>query len=122
MRPKRALICTVVLCSTLLSAESKMRLTAPQARDHVGEEAVVCGMVASTHYESSSRGRPTLLNLDDPYPSQTFAIVIWGQNRSKFGDPEATYRNKKVCVRGRIQSPKGVPEIIARSPAQIQVQ
>ena len=36
-----------------------------------------------------------------------------------FGTPEETYRNKSICVTGRIQSYRGEPEIIASDPAQL---
>lgn len=94
-------------------------LTAAQAKGHVGERATVCGAVASTRYAEKTKGQPTFLNLDDPYPNQIFTIVIWGSDRPKFGEPETKYRNKDVCVSGTIASYRGVPEIAAREPNQI---
>jgi micrococcal nuclease len=81
--------------------------------------ATVCGKVVSTHYAASSRSRPTFLNLDEPYPRQIFTIVIWGSDRPKFGEPEAKYRDKSVCVTGKIKEYRGVPEVVASEPAQI---
>jgi hypothetical protein len=83
------------------SAQVKV-LTAAQAKDHIGEQATVCGKVASTRYAATTRGKPTFLNLDKPYPSQEFTLLIWGENRAKFGSPEEKYRDKQVCVTGRI--------------------
>ncbi len=100
-------------------AASTHPLTAEQARDHAGQTATVCGNVASTRYAASSRGRPTFLNLDKPYPNQIFTIVIWGENRSKFGTPETAYEDKGICVTGKITEYRGIPEIVARSPKQI---
>lgn len=37
----------------------------------------MCGVVASTKHVSTSKGRPTFLNLDKPYPDQPFTVVIW---------------------------------------------
>lgn len=96
-------------------------LTAAQAKDHVGERATVCGVVASTRFADRSRGEPTFLNLDEPYPNQVFTIVIWGSDRPKFGQPEVKYRDKDVCVKGEITSYRGVPEIAAHEPNQIEV-
>lgn len=78
--------------------------------------------VVSTHFAERSRSRPTFLNLDEPYPKQIFTIVIWGSDRAKFGDPVAKYRDKKVCVTGKITSYRGAPEIAAYSPSQIEIQ
>ena len=98
------------------------RLTAAQAKDHVGERATVCGKVVDGHYAGRSRGQPTFLNLDKPYPNQVFTIVIWGSDRPKFGDPERKYNGKEVCVRGRITSYRGVPETTAHDPSQIEIE
>jgi hypothetical protein len=59
------------------------------------------------------------LDLDKPYPGQLFTVLIWGENRAKFGTPEETYRNKNICVTGRIESYRGEPEIITSDPAQL---
>lgn len=97
-------------------------ITASEAKNHIGETATVCGEVASTKYAASSRGQPTFINLDKPYPNQIFTILIWGSDRPKFGRPEETYRGKSICVTGKIKEYRGVPEIIAYEPAQIKVQ
>jgi hypothetical protein len=100
----------------------RCNLAATEAKDHIGERAVVCGKVAGTRYASRSKAQPTFLNLDQPYPKQVFAIVIWGSNRPKFGEPESTYQDKKVCVTGKITNYRGVPEIAASDPGQIEIQ
>jgi len=96
-------------------------LTAAEAKNHVGETATVCGKVVSTRFAGQSRGEPTFLNLDEPYPKQIFTIVIWGNDRPKFGDAEAKYRDKQVCVTGKITSYRAVPEIAANDPSQIEI-
>jgi DNA/RNA endonuclease YhcR with UshA esterase domain len=112
---------TIGLLYTILAFGAERTLTAEQARDHIGEHATVCGTVASARYASSSRGQPTFLNLDKPYPEQLFTVIIWGQNRAKFGAPETDLRGKRICVSGLIESYRGVPEIEARQPSQITV-
>jgi len=109
-----------ILWATLVSAQNS--ITAAEAKNHIGEKATVCGQVASTHYAATSRGNPTFINLDKPYPDQIFTVLIWGSDRPKFGDPEGMYRRKHICVTGKISDYKGVPEIIAYEPSQIKVQ
>jgi hypothetical protein len=70
------------------------RITAAEAKDHVGERAVVCGKVISARYASKSKGEPTFLNLDQPHPKQAFTILIWGSDRPKFGEPESKYQDQ----------------------------
>jgi hypothetical protein len=113
-----ALFCLAI--SFAVHAQNR-HLTAAEAKDHVGEKATVCGKVVSTRYAERSRGQPTFLNLDKPYPNQIFTIVIWGSDRGKFGDPEAKYRDKDVCATGEITSYRGVPEIAAHEPSQIEI-
>ena len=111
------LICTVLV----LPVQAQKKLTAAEAKDHIGETATVCGNVVSTRYASSTKGQPTFLNLDKPYPNQVFTIVIWGSNRSKFGTPETDYKGKRVCVTGQITDYRGMAEIVATHPKQISI-
>ena len=104
------------------SVAAQKKWTAAEAKDHVGETATVCGHVVSTRYAASTKGQPTFLNLDKPYPNQVFTAVIWGSNRSKFGKPEDDYKEKRVCVTGRIAEYRGKPEIVVDNPGQIAVE
>jgi len=106
------------LCNPLIP---QIRISPMDAEKHIGEQATVCGNVASATFASSTRGQPTFLNLEKPYPSQIFTVVIWGRNRSQFGNPETTYKSKNICVTGRIEDYKGVPEIEVREPGQMKL-
>ena len=78
----------VYFFSSLLAfstAAQTNKITAAEAKDHVGETRTVCGKVVSTHYAAKSNGEPTFLNLDEPYPKEVFTILIWGSDRAKFG-------------------------------------
>jgi len=93
------------------------KLTTREAKNHIGHQATVCGRVANWRHESS-RGNPTFLDLDKPYPNQPFSVVIWAKNRARFRDPEE-YRNRNICVTGRIGSHRGQPEMIISNPTQL---
>jgi len=121
MRKRTVAILTLALLLFVAGACTPKVLTAAQAKDHVGETATVCGKGVSARYSDKSRGQPTFLNLDRPYPNHIFTIVIWGSDRSKFNTPEDAYRDKQICVTGKFESYQGVPQIIARDPGQIQV-
>jgi micrococcal nuclease len=115
----------LMLCFTpcrIAQAQTEHHLTAAEAKNHVGETATVCGRVASAHFAEKTKGLPTFLNLDRAYPNQIFTVVIWGADRLKFGNPESTYRNKNVCVSGKITSHRDVPEIVITTPGQIRIQ
>lgn len=111
----------VFVALVLTPAFAQEPITAAEARNHVGENATVCGGVASTHYAARSRGNPTFINLDRPYPAEIFTLLIWDTDRAKFGNPEERYRNARICVTGQISEYRGVPQIVAHSPSQIKV-
>jgi len=77
-------------------AQNDHQIPASQTGQHVGEMATVCGYVASSRYLSTSRSKPTFLNLDKPYPNQDFTVVIWSEDREKFGEPESKYLHKNI--------------------------
>jgi hypothetical protein len=104
-----------------LHAQAK-KLTTAEAKDHSGDRATVCGKIVSTHYAKSSKGEPTFLNLDEPYPREVFTILIWGSDREKFGVPEDEYKDLRVCVTGKITSYRGRPKIVATERGQIDIQ
>lgn len=113
------LIAIGLLGANISALGQAKKLTTAEAKNHIGEQATVCGKVASGRYAATTRGKPTFLDLDKPYPGQLFTVLIWGEKRAKFGTPEETYHNKNVCVTGRIQSYRGEPEIVASDPAQL---
>lgn len=123
MKSLKLIFCAILFAhlSTGLAFAQK-HLTTSEAKEHLGEIATVCGAVLGTHFASSSNKQPTFLNLDKPYPDPIFTIVIWGSDRSKFGNPETKYANKRVCVTGNIKEYRGAPEVIAEEPSQIEIQ
>ena len=120
MSQRSGLFLLAVILLSLSPALAQKTLTATEAKQHIGEQATVCGKVVSTRYAEASRGSPTFLNFDQPYPNQIFTVLIWGSDRSKFGEPETSYRGKRICVAGKLSSFKGVPEV-ASEPAQIKM-
>ncbi len=98
-----------------LSYSPAVALTPRQAARKVGRTKTVCGKVASTKYARYSSGGPTFLNLGRAYPNEIFTIVIWREYRSLYPRaPHKMFRNKTVCVRGRISRYAGTPQIEAR--------
>jgi hypothetical protein len=117
---KIAVILVIVVAGATLGF-AQNSISAAEAKNHIGERATVCGQVASTHYAARSRRNPTFINLDKPYPNEVFILLIWGNDRSKFGDPESIYRSKQICVTGKISDYKGIPEIVAYETNQITI-
>lgn len=128
MRPslrtvRNALFVAMLLLLAVSVYGAGRTIAAKEAANHVGKHGTVCGTVASARFASRSRGQPTFLNLDRPYPNHIFTIVIWGSDRLKFNDaPETHYQQKAVCVTGTINAYRGRPQIIAKNPDQIRLQ
>jgi hypothetical protein len=92
-------------------------LTTAQAKAHEGENGTVCGVIAGERTASSSRGAPTFINLDSPYPKQVFTILVWGNDRKNIGEFPST--GSRVCATGLIKDYGGVPEIEVKSKEQL---
>jgi hypothetical protein len=118
---KITILLPLVLALASLAGAADKTLTAGEAKDHVGEHATVCGQVAGVHTATSSKGSPTFVNLDKPYPNQLFTILIWGEDLAKFNPKPDTWDGKRVCATGTITSYRGSPEIVAKSQEQITV-
>src|ERR1700694_5806168 len=54
------------------------RIAAGEAAQHVGEEAMVCGLVASARYAANAAGKPTFPDFGGAFPREGFSVVIWG--------------------------------------------
>ena len=93
-----------------------LKIEAAAARDNVGKQATVTGKVA----EVSKREKLVRLNLDKPYPKETFTAVIFVANTNHFGDFE-TLKGKSVEISGKIADYRGHPQIILTSTNQLKV-
>ena len=124
MRMKLILIFVMFMGTSTAFAtrQEERKIPSSQAGQHIGEHGTVCGTVASSRYVSNSRGRPTFLNFGKPYPQEEFTVVIWSDDRPKFGRPEEIYLHKNICVTGDITSYRRTPQIIAHNPEQIRTQ
>jgi hypothetical protein len=92
-------------------------ITASQAKAHEGENATVCGTVASEHTAMRSRGEPTFIDLGSAYPNQVFTILVWGDDRANVG--ALPRKGAHACATGLIKDYRGVPEIVVRSGEQV---
>ncbi len=89
--------------------------------DYVNQFVTVQGTIVLTHYAEDSKGQPTFLNFHDPYEDY-FTCVIWGDDRPEFPlHPEEYYLDKRIRVRGVIETYEGSPDMILHEPSQIQV-
>lgn len=89
-------------------AVSQVALTTTEAAQHVGENRTVCGVIVNTHVAESSRGTPTFIDIDQPWPNQIFDLVIWGDHKADIGPFP---KSGRICASGKISLYHGHPEI-----------
>jgi uncharacterized protein YgiM (DUF1202 family) len=116
----------IVISLTIISLAniSAQRVTLDEVKNHVGTgtPVTVCGKVYGGKYLESAVNTPTLLDVGANYPNQLLTLVIFGENLSAFPkSPETYFLNKDVCVTGQVIDYNGKPEIVLRSPEQIQL-
>jgi len=91
-------------------------ISAAQAREHDGETATVCGVAQNEHTASTTRGKPTFIDLDSSFPYQIFSILVWDEDRANVG--ELPRVGAHVCVTGVINYYHGVPRINVKNASQ----
>ena len=117
MKTPQILILTCLILTIPSVSARAQSISAADAKNHVGEHAKVCGKVAGERTATASRGQPTFINLDVPYPNQIFTVLIWGDDLSSVG--ELPRVGAQLCASGTIQDYKGVPEIVVRNSEQV---
>jgi hypothetical protein len=120
----------VMICMTGLSlfasAQSAPPRVAPaDAKNHIGETVIICGKVVDTKiskYGIAGRGKPVVFDLDQPEPNPVFYFVAFG---AQPGGPEEAvnaYKDKSICVTGKITATNGTPYIMAADRTQVKPQ
>ena len=93
-----------------------------EAERYTGKVMEVCGDVKSARFLPDIDDQPTFLNFGKPHPNQLFTAVIWGEDRFKWiKQPEYSFLNQTICVTGRIEIHKDIPQIVIQSPGNVKV-
>ena len=108
------------LAPPVAGAKDANALAPTEALAHVGDDTRVCGQVASAKFAHRSRGQPTFLNLQYPYPNHVFTALIWGEDRAKFAYAPERLRGRRICVVGIISTYRGRAQIVVHEPSQIE--
>ena len=63
---------------------------------------------------------PTFLNVGGTYPNNPLTVVIWADVRKTFEEkPEEFYKEKTVCIFGKITLFKDKPQIVLYNKNQL---
>jgi hypothetical protein len=88
-----------------------------EAAKHEGEFASVRGFVADVYFSEKA----VFMNFEKKYPDHVFTAVVFKSDWSKFQNLNQ-YKGKYVKITGVIKIYKGKPEIILKSPEQIEIE
>lgn len=109
-----------------LAQEAKpVRVNPADAKNHVGENVIVCGKVVDTKiskYGIEDRGKPVYFYVDQPQATQVFYFVAFGSKEGGVNEAIEAYKDKNVCVTGKITLASGKPYIMAPDRASIKPQ
>ena len=104
----------------VFAAGAQKELSIDSLSQHIGDSVTVCTKIYSGIYLERGKGTPTFLNAGAAYPNAPLTIVIWADAREKFKDPpEVFYKDKDVCITGKIILYKEKPEIVLYDEKQI---
>lgn len=93
--------------------------TPTQAAAHVGETAMVQGIVTGTHVDE--RSGTGFINMGGRYPNHAFQGFITRSALGRFGDLQR-FDGRTIGITGTIKDYRQKPEIILSSPSQITAQ
>ena len=98
-----------------ISASAQTTIQLADVGEYVGDSVTVCGKVSGGLFLEQAKGKPTFLNLGAAFPNHSLTIVIWNDVRKLFEKaPEELFKDKDVCVTGRVELFRGKPQIVVR--------
>jgi hypothetical protein len=110
----------VIACS--LTSYSQQTIALEDVAKHVGDSVKVCGVVKGGRFLEQAKNSPTLLNIGAAFPSQLLTVVIWGDVRKDFETaPEELFKDKEVCIIGKVELYKEKAQIVVKSKEPIQL-
>ena len=108
----------LLLCT--IASKAQNTISIDEVQKHVGDSVKICTRIYGGIYLDRSQNKPTFLNAGAAYPNALLTLVIWGDVRSRFKEaPETYYKDKEICVTGKIILYKDKPEIIIYDEKQI---
>ena len=116
---KKIWIATIVLTISLAS-KAQTEIKIEELNKHIGDSVTVCTKIYGGIFLERSKGTPTLLNAGGVYPNAPLTILIGPEARATFKEaPEVFFKDKEVCVTGKVILYREKPEIVVYDEKQI---
>ncbi len=99
-----------------MTAGYKNGIDVTESINNIGKKVTVCAKV----YSIRSSATITQINIGGKFPNTPLTVVIFGKSYANFaGNPEDLFKDKNVCVKGKIEEYKGKAQIIVENPEDI---
>jgi hypothetical protein len=119
---KKGLIASFISLMLFTSVKGQQLISIDSLHQHIGDSVTVCTKIYGGIFLDRSKDQPTLLNAGGRYPDAPLTILIGLEARKKFAEaPELFFKDKEVCITGKIILYKEKPEIIIYEEKQILV-
>lgn len=116
----RALLCILLFSAS--TAHSQITIPLEDVSKHVGDSVTVCGKVSGVRFLETAKNTPTFINLGQVFPNNTLTVVIWSDVRKQFETaPELLFKEKEVCVTGRVELFRERPQIVLKRSNDIKL-
>lgn len=115
---KTFLFIIAICCYSASFAQTEIKLE--DAAKHVGDSVKICAKIYGGIFLEQAKGTPTFLNVGGSYPNNPLTIVIWADTRKTLEQkPEEFYKDKTVCIFGKISLYKDKPQIVLYNKNQL---
>lgn len=124
MRTMIVMVCMAGLWQAAHAQEPAPKRVAPaDAKNHVGENVIVCGKVVDVQIPKNGiagHGLPASFYMEQPEPHAVFYFIEFVPGPEATDQARPDYNGKRMCVTGKVSaSPAGVPFIIAVKHSQV---
>ena len=117
---KHILVTALLFLSFYSFSQTVIKLE--EVSKHIGDSVTVCGKVRGIRFLETVKNTPTFINLGQAFPNHSLTIVIWNEVRKQFETaPEVMFKDKEVCVTGRIELFREKPQIVLKRKEDVEV-
>ena len=111
---------SLAILGLTLAAQAQLPIKMEDLSKHIGDSVTVCTKIYGGIYLDHSKGTPTLLNAGGAYPNAPLTVLLWSDARAQFKEaPETFFKDKDVCITGKLILYKDKPEIVVYEEKQL---
>jgi hypothetical protein len=114
------IICFLLSTFISVGAFAQTEIKMGEINKHVGDSVKICTKIYGGIYLDRSKETLTLINAGGNYPNSPLTLVISPELRKEYETaPEEMYKDKQVCIIGKVELFKEKPQIKILSKSQI---